>query len=82
MRRVRVSPAWRKSMMGPYAKLSAFEENAAALEPLTASGAASGYPLEWNRGYAGQPLERPGVPPHRMCASLTDVANFAKSPMN
>lgn len=33
-----LSPTQRKSMMDPYAKLSAFEENAAALEPLTASG--------------------------------------------
>lgn len=38
MWRVRVSPARRKSMMGPYAKPSAFEENAAAFEPLTAAG--------------------------------------------
>lgn len=38
MWRVRVSPTQRKSMMDPYAKLSAFEENAAALEPLTAAG--------------------------------------------
>ncbi len=33
-----LSPTQRKSMMDPYAKLSPFEENAAALEPLTAAG--------------------------------------------